>query len=122
MRRRGWATLSSGVDDDALGLQSSLVHSQQEALAMLVLSRRAQQQISFPNLGVTLSILQVLGKVVKVGIDAPPSEPTFRSWDRWFDKPIDMAGSVQAINEDYASIRAEVTGQERQGVVPCHFS
>ncbi|GAA5508306.1 response regulator [Novipirellula caenicola] len=39
---------------------------------MLVLSRRSQQQIVFPNLGVTLRILQVRGQIVKVGIDAPP--------------------------------------------------
>lgn len=38
---------------------------------MLVLSRRADQQILFPNLGITLRILQVKGKTVKVGIDAP---------------------------------------------------
>ena len=39
---------------------------------MLVLSRRADQQIAFPGLGITLSILQVKGRIVKVGIDAPP--------------------------------------------------
>ncbi|MCM2371998.1 response regulator [Aporhodopirellula aestuarii] len=45
---------------------------------MLVLSRRAQQQISFPNLGVTLSILQVKGRIVKVGIQAPPEITVLR--------------------------------------------
>ncbi len=39
---------------------------------MLVLSRRSQQQIIFPNLGITLRILQVRGQIVKVGIEAPP--------------------------------------------------
>ena len=39
---------------------------------MLVLSRRSQQQIVFPNLGITLQILQVRGQIVKVGIEAPP--------------------------------------------------
>ncbi|MCA8987666.1 MAG: response regulator [Planctomycetaceae bacterium] len=38
---------------------------------MLVLSRRTDQQIVFPNLDIKLSILQVRGKVVKLGIDAP---------------------------------------------------
>lgn len=38
---------------------------------MLVLSRKAQQQIVFPGLGITLSILQVRGRIVKVGIEAP---------------------------------------------------
>lgn len=45
---------------------------------MLVLSRRAQQQIVFPNLGVTLSILQVRGRIVKVGIEAPPEISVLR--------------------------------------------
>ncbi len=39
---------------------------------MLVLSRRAEQQIAFPGLGITLSILQVRGQIVKIGIVAPP--------------------------------------------------
>jgi carbon storage regulator CsrA len=38
---------------------------------MLVLSRRSQQQIAFPELGITLSVLQVRGRIVKIGIDAP---------------------------------------------------
>lgn len=38
---------------------------------MLVLSRRADQQILFPNLDIKLQVLQVRGKVVKIGIDAP---------------------------------------------------
>ncbi|TWT50213.1 Polar-differentiation response regulator DivK [Rubripirellula amarantea] len=38
---------------------------------MLVLSRRAQQQIVFPGLGITLSVLQVRGRIVKLGIEAP---------------------------------------------------
>ncbi|WP_372721589.1 response regulator [Novipirellula sp.] len=45
---------------------------------MLVLSRRSQQQIVFPNLGVTLRILQVRGQIVKVGIDAPPEVSILR--------------------------------------------
>lgn len=38
---------------------------------MLVLSRKPEQTIRFPNLGITIDILQVNGKTVKVGIDAP---------------------------------------------------
>lgn len=39
--------------------------------SMLVLSRRADQQIVFPNLGITLQVLQLKGKIVKIGISAP---------------------------------------------------
>lgn len=46
---------------------------------MLVLSRHAQQQITFPGLGITLKILQVRGRIVKVGIEAPDSIRILRS-------------------------------------------
>ena len=38
---------------------------------MLVLSRRTNEVISFPSLGITLKILKVKGKAVTVGIEAP---------------------------------------------------
>lgn len=45
---------------------------------MLVLSRRADQQIVFPNLDIKLQVLQVKGKVVKLGIEAPANVPIIR--------------------------------------------
>ncbi len=45
---------------------------------MLVLSRRAQQRVVFPHLGITLSILQVRGRIVKIGIEAPQSVKVLR--------------------------------------------
>lgn len=38
---------------------------------MLVLSRRPDQQVDFPNIGVSLKVLTVKGRVVKLGIEAP---------------------------------------------------
>ena len=38
---------------------------------MLVLSRRVEEEIVFPHLGITLSVLQVRGRIVKIGIVAP---------------------------------------------------
>jgi carbon storage regulator CsrA len=38
---------------------------------MLVLSRRPDQQVEFPNIGVSLKVLTVKGRVVKLGIVAP---------------------------------------------------
>ncbi|TWT39350.1 response regulator [Blastopirellula retiformator] len=38
---------------------------------MLVLSRRAKEKIVFPNLNITVELLQVRGKMVKIGVDAP---------------------------------------------------
>lgn len=49
---------------------------------MLVLSRRADQQILFPNLGMTLHVLQVKGKTVKIGIEAPEDIRVIRP-EKW---------------------------------------
>ena len=38
---------------------------------MLVLSRRPDQQVHFPNIGISLKVLTVKGRVVKLGIEAP---------------------------------------------------
>ncbi len=46
---------------------------------MLVLSRRLNEDILFPNIGIRLRLLQVKGKVVRLGIEAPPEIPVFRS-------------------------------------------
>lgn len=40
---------------------------------MLVLSRRARQRVVFPHLGISISVLQVRGRIVKIGIEAPDS-------------------------------------------------
>lgn len=45
---------------------------------MLVLSRRPSEKILFPTLGVTVEIASVSKRVVRVGIDAPPSVPVVR--------------------------------------------
>lgn len=39
---------------------------------MLVLSRRVDQEIVFPNTGISLKLLQIRGQVVKIGVEAPP--------------------------------------------------
>jgi len=38
---------------------------------MLVLSRKKNQSLRFPNLGISIEILRVDGKTVRVGVDAP---------------------------------------------------
>lgn len=45
---------------------------------MLVLSRRADQELLFPNLDIRIRVLQVKGKIVKLGIDAPRGIPVLR--------------------------------------------
>lgn len=38
---------------------------------MLVLSRKPKERVVFPNLGISVEILRVAGKAVRVGVDAP---------------------------------------------------
>ncbi len=38
---------------------------------MLVLTRRADEKIIFPNLGISIHLLRINGKIAKLGIDAP---------------------------------------------------
>ena len=45
---------------------------------MLVLSRRLNEKVLFPNLGITIQIIRVAGKAVRIGIDAPPDIPVLR--------------------------------------------
>jgi carbon storage regulator CsrA len=45
---------------------------------MLVLSRRPDESIVFPSLGVMLRVLRVQGNVVRVGIEAPPDVQILR--------------------------------------------
>lgn len=46
---------------------------------MLVLSRRPQQSIVFPTLGVSVQIVRVAGQTVRVGVDAPATIPILRA-------------------------------------------
>jgi carbon storage regulator CsrA len=45
---------------------------------MLVLSRKPQETVVFPNLGITLEIVRIAGGKVRVGIDAPPDIAVLR--------------------------------------------
>ncbi len=46
---------------------------------MLVLSRRAEEEIKFVNLGISVRVLKVRGQIVKIGIDAPRDIKVMRS-------------------------------------------
>ncbi len=39
---------------------------------MLVLSRRPNEKVVFPNLGISVQVIRVAGQAVRLGIDAPP--------------------------------------------------
>jgi carbon storage regulator len=46
---------------------------------MLVLSRRSKEQVLFPTLGVRLTVVEVKGQSVRLGIEAPPEVPIIRA-------------------------------------------
>lgn len=46
---------------------------------MLVLSRKEDQEVVFPSLGIRVSITSVDGHRVKLGIEAPKSVPILRA-------------------------------------------
>lgn len=45
---------------------------------MLVLSRRENETIVFPSLGITIELLRVRGAAAKIGVEAPPEVPIKR--------------------------------------------
>jgi len=45
---------------------------------MLVVTRRPNETIVFPNLGVTVRLLRVDGRVARIGVNAPPEVDVFR--------------------------------------------
>ena len=46
---------------------------------MLVLSRREDEKLVFPNLGITITIAKICGTSVRVGVDAP-RHPMAEPW------------------------------------------
>jgi len=45
---------------------------------MLVLSRRENEKIVFPTLGITVQVCGINRTTARIGIDAPPSVPILR--------------------------------------------
>ena len=45
---------------------------------MLVLSRKAEETIEFPELGISIEVIRVKGSAVRVGIKAPDSVRVLR--------------------------------------------
>lgn len=61
---------------------------------MLVLSRRASEEVIFPGLGISIEVIQVKGSTVRLGIKAPRhirvlrGELDFR--DQWDDFEVEV--------------------------------
>jgi carbon storage regulator CsrA len=60
---------------------------------MLVLSRRRNDKVVFPNLGISVEVLRVDGKTVRLGVEAPRDVPVLRheiadQWNACRDDPV----------------------------------
>jgi len=85
---------------------------------MLVLSRKVGEQIVLPEFGVTISVVRVAGKTVRLGIAAPADAPVHRAeiWDRICAS---SAGQRQS-NGNGAPSRGNPTKQNGNGVARPH--
>ena len=45
---------------------------------MLILSRGNREKIVFPSLGISIEVLHVAGRKVRIGVDAPQDVPVHR--------------------------------------------
>ena len=54
---------------------------------MLVLSRQTNDSIFFPELNISLEILQIKGKTIRIGIDAPSEFRVIRGELNYSSKP-----------------------------------
>ena len=67
---------------------------------MLVLSRKVGERIVLPETGVSISVLAIRGKRVRIGIEAPPTASVHREevWCRIADSA-GRAGSAEPVSE-----------------------
>jgi carbon storage regulator CsrA len=81
---------------------------------MLVLSRRAQERLVFPNLGVTLQVLQIKHNLVKLGIEAPASVRVLREELQQGEEPAPGPSPAHALANMLNKINLSLHIVERQ--------
>jgi carbon storage regulator len=74
---------------------------------MLVLTRKTEQKIQIGD-QITITILQVKGQAVKVGIQAPKDVRVLRSEVKAFDNPADAAPATKGV-ETKSTVTANYT-------------
>jgi carbon storage regulator CsrA len=74
---------------------------------MLVLSRSEQQKILFPSLDISVEVLRVRGRVVSVGIEAPPDVPIQRAEIAGL-KSLDFPPDAQSVGAQLSKLRKSV--------------
>lgn len=76
-------------------------------VVMLVLSRKEDQKIIFPNLGISLEIIRVKGNSVRVGIDAPKSVRIMRGELLDRDEEAGATAVLESLEKNLSSLDAE---------------
>lgn len=83
---------------------------------MLVLSRRVDEELVFPNLDIRIKILRSLGNRVRLGIDAPEFIEVARGErvESWNSNPTPDAASRHAIRNHLNAVRLALELYDRQ--------
>jgi two-component system, OmpR family, response regulator len=84
---------------------------------MLVLSRKFQETIVLPDLGISVQVLEIRPGVVRLGIDAPPEVTVLRgelprreaNWGRGQSRPADRAAAPNTSREFTGSLLSRLT-------------
>lgn len=79
---------------------------------MLILGRRINQSIVFPNCGITVRILDVNGRVAKIGIEAPRSVEIMRG---------ELAMSTRSSNSSVPTVDSHSVGYEQSNAPECEL-
>jgi len=74
---------------------------------MLVLSRKENERLVFPTLGISLEVVGIQGKKVRLGIDAPPEVPVLRQ-ELADLKGIDFTSNGPSANRQCSNMAAVV--------------
>ncbi len=74
---------------------------------MLVLSRKEAERLVLPTLGVTVEVIKIQGKKIRLGIDAPPDVPILRQEIADL-KGIDFASNAGAASQKCANLASAV--------------
>ena len=80
---------------------------------MLVLSRRPQEKILFPTLGVTVQITSICKNIVRLGIDAPPSVAIMRE---------EIASEADATTQDPLSANHRLRNRLHTATLAVHLA
>ena len=89
---------------------------------MLVLSRKSQQSIDFPTLGISVQILKVAGHTVRIGIDAPREVPVLRNEAQAFEETFERAAKLQAEQEGDRAVRHAIRGRLHNAALSLHLA